>query len=60
MVEPDSKNADDHILLQSAARRFGMWSSHPGNGTSHPVHQQRFGIPGNCSAPTRTRQVPAG
>jgi aconitate hydratase len=46
LVEADSKNADDHILLQSAARRFGMWFSRPGNGTSHPVHQQRFGIPG--------------
>jgi aconitate hydratase len=44
LVEADSKNADDHILLQSAARRFGMWFSRPGNGTSHP--QQRFGIPG--------------
>ena len=46
LVEADSKNADDHILLQSAARRCGMWFSRPGNGTSHPVHQQRFGIPG--------------
>jgi aconitate hydratase len=46
LVEADSKNADDHILLQSAARRFGMWFSRAGNGTSHPVHQQRFGIPG--------------
>jgi len=46
LVEADNKNADDHILLQSAARRFGMWFSRPGNGTSHPVHQQRFGIPG--------------
>ncbi len=46
LVEADSKNADDHILLHSAARRFGMWFSRAGNGTSHPVHQQRFGIPG--------------
>jgi aconitate hydratase len=46
LVEADSKNADDHILLQSAARRFGMWFSRPGNGTSHPIHQQRFAIPG--------------
>jgi len=46
LVEADSKNADDHILLQSAARRFGMWFSRTGNGTSHPVHQQRFGVPG--------------
>jgi aconitate hydratase len=46
LVEADSKNSDDHILLQSAARRFGMWFSRPGNGISHPVHQQRFGVPG--------------
>jgi aconitate hydratase len=46
LVEADSKNADDHILLHSAARRFGMWFSRAGDGTSHPVHQQRFGIPG--------------
>jgi aconitate hydratase len=46
LVEADSKNADDHISLHSAARRFGMWFSRAGNGTSHLVHQQRFGIPG--------------
>jgi aconitate hydratase len=46
LVEGDSKNADDHVLLLSAARRFGMWFSRAGNGTSHPVHQQRFGVPG--------------
>jgi aconitate hydratase len=46
LIEGDSKNADDHLLLHSAARRFGMWFSRAGNGTSHPVHQQRFGIPG--------------
>ena len=60
LVEADSKNADDHILLHSAARRFGMWFSRAGNGTSHPVHQQRFGIPGkHCSARIRTRRPPA-
>lgn len=46
LIEGDSKNADDHVPLRSAARRFGMWFSRSGNGTSHPVHQQRFGIPG--------------
>jgi homoaconitase/3-isopropylmalate dehydratase large subunit len=60
LVEADSKNADDHILLQSAARRFGMWFSRAGNGTSHPVHQQRFGerlslIAGAPGNPVRQR-----
>lgn len=46
LLEADNRNADDHLLLQSAARRFGMWYSRPGNGVSHAVHQQRFGTPG--------------
>jgi aconitate hydratase len=46
LLEADYRNADDHLLLESATRRFGIWYSPPGNGVSHPVHQQRFGIPG--------------
>src|SRR5215217_1144797 len=46
LVQDDSKNADDHLFLRSACQRFGMWYSKPGNGISHPVHQERFGQPG--------------
>ena len=46
LVQEDYKNADDHIFLESACRRFGLWYSRPGNGVSHPVHQERFGKPG--------------
>ncbi|MDQ3966324.1 MAG: aconitate hydratase [Actinomycetota bacterium] len=46
LIQGDSKNADDHLFLRSACRRFGMWYSKPGNGISHPVHQERFGKPG--------------
>src|ERR687886_1038024 len=46
LVQDDSKNADDHLFLRSACQRFGMWYSKPGNGISHPVHQERFGMPG--------------
>ena len=46
LLEADHRNADDHVLLQSAADRFGMWYSRAGNGISHAVHQQRFGRPG--------------
>jgi homoaconitase/3-isopropylmalate dehydratase large subunit len=61
LIEADSKNADDHILLQSAARRFGMWFSRPGNGTSHPVHQQCLAFPEKrCSALIPTRPGQAG
>ncbi|PTN09665.1 aconitate hydratase [Nitrosomonas aestuarii] len=46
LLQTDFKNADDHLFLQSAAAKFGIWFSRPGNGVSHPVHQQHFGKPG--------------
>ena len=46
LVQNDSLNADEHLFLRSACRRFGIWYSRPGNGISHPVHMQRFGKPG--------------
>lgn len=46
LLQVDHKNPDDHLFLQSASRRFGIWFSGPGNGVSHPVHQERFGKPG--------------
>jgi aconitate hydratase len=46
LIQTDHKNADDHLFLQSACQRFGIWFSRPGNGVSHPVHMQRFGKPG--------------
>src|SRR5207248_10573744 len=42
----DHKNPEDHLILQSAGLRFGFWYSRPGNGVSHPLHQERFGKPG--------------
>src|SRR2546422_6370009 len=46
IIQEDYKNPDDHLFLHSACRRFGIWYSRPGNGVSHPVHQERFGKPG--------------
>ena len=46
LIQADEKNPDDHLFLQSACARFGIWYSRPGNGVSHPVHMERFGIPG--------------
>src|SRR5258708_19426508 len=46
LLQEDYKNPDDHLFLRSACRRFGIWYSRPGNGVSHPVHQERFGKPG--------------
>ncbi|GIN20142.1 MAG TPA: aconitate hydratase [Bacillus bacterium] len=46
IIQVDNKNADDHLFLQSATRRFGLYYSRPGNGVSHPVHMQRLAKPG--------------
>ncbi len=46
LIQEDFKNPDDHLFLYSSCRRFGIWFSRPGNGVSHPVHQERFGKPG--------------
>jgi aconitate hydratase len=46
LIQEDYKNPDDHLFLRSAAQRFGLWFSRPGNGVSHPLHQERFGRPG--------------
>ena len=46
LLQTDEKNPDDHLFLQSAAERFGLWFSKAGNGVSHPVHQAHFGRPG--------------
>lgn len=45
----DHKTPDDHIYLQSAAKRFGVYVSRPGNGICHTVHVARFGAPGKVS-----------
>jgi aconitate hydratase len=45
-LQEDWKNMDDHRYLQSAAARYGIWFSRPGNGICHQVHLERFGAPG--------------
>jgi aconitate hydratase len=46
IIQEDSKNPDDHLFLRSACQKFGLWYSRPGNGVSHPCHQENFGKPG--------------
>lgn len=46
LLQTDYKNADDHAFLTSAAMKFGVHLSRPGNGISHQVHLERFGRPG--------------
>ncbi len=46
LLQTDTKNADDHLYLQTACLRYGIHCSRPGNGVSHQVHMERFGVPG--------------
>ncbi len=60
LIQEDFKNADDHLFLRSACKRFGLWYSRPGNGVSHPVHMERFGIPGKSLLGSDSHTCAAG
>jgi len=46
MLQIGFESADDHRYLQSAAARYGVYFSRPGNGICHQVHLERFSVPG--------------
>src|SRR6185312_6060945 len=60
LLQTDFKNADDHLFLRSACKKFGIWYSRPGNGVSHPVHMERFGIPGRTLLGSDSHTCAAG
>ena len=60
LIQEDYKNPDDHLFLQSACQRFGVWFSRPGNGVSHPVHMQHFGKPGKTMLGSDSHTPAAG
>ncbi|HNV93495.1 MAG: Methanogen homoaconitase large subunit [Candidatus Methanofastidiosum methylothiophilum] len=45
-LQTSFENADDHMYLQSVAKKYGLVFSRPGNGICHQLHLERFGIPG--------------
>lgn len=60
LVQSDFKNADDHLFLRSACARYGIYYSRPGNGVSHPVHMENFGIPGKSLLGSDSHTCAAG
>ncbi|CBH24591.1 aconitate hydratase [Salinibacter ruber] len=60
LIQSDFKNPDDHLFLRSACKKFGAWYSRPGNGVSHPVHQERFGKPGKTLIGSDSHSPAAG
>ncbi|RQD69424.1 MAG: aconitate hydratase [Tindallia sp. MSAO_Bac2] len=47
MLQAGFENADDHAFIQSAAAKYGIIFSKPGNGICHQLHLERFGKPGD-------------
>jgi aconitate hydratase len=45
-IQPDFRNADDHLYLQTVTTKHGAYFSRPGNGICHQVHLERFAAPG--------------
>ena len=60
LIQSDFKNPDDHLFLRSACKKFGVFYSRPGNGVSHPVHQERFGEPGKTLIGSDSHSPAAG
>jgi len=46
-IKPE--NMEDHLYLQSAAKKFGVWFSKPANGIGHQIHQEHFAVPGTTA-----------
>ncbi len=60
LIQEDHKNPDDHLFLESACEKFGLWFSRPGNGVSHPLHMAKFGIPGKTLLGSDSHTCAAG
>jgi aconitate hydratase len=46
MLQTGFENADDHLFIKTAAKKYGIVYSRPGNGICHQLHLERFGRPG--------------
>ena len=45
-LQTGPENADDHLYIQTVAKKHGIYFSKPGNGICHQVQLERFGVPG--------------
>ena len=59
LLQIDNLNAEDHLFLESACGRYGIWYSRPGNGMSDVVHMERFGQPGKLLLVSFDSHTPA-
>lgn len=47
ILQSGPENADDHLYIQTVAKKHGIYFSRPGNGICHQVNLERFGVPGH-------------
>ena len=40
------ENMEDHLYLQTASRKFGIWFAKPASGIGHQIHLEHFAVPG--------------
>ncbi|HXF81325.1 MAG TPA: aconitate hydratase [bacterium] len=40
------ENMEDHLYLQTASRKYGVWFDKPASGIGHQIHLQHFAVPG--------------
>jgi aconitate hydratase len=45
-LQTGPENADDHLYIQSVAKKHGIYFSKAGNGICHQVNLERFAVPG--------------
>lgn len=43
-IKPE--NMEDHLYLQTASRKYGLWFGKPATGIGHQIHLEHFAIPG--------------
>jgi aconitate hydratase len=60
VLQIDDRNIDDHRYLQSFSAKYGLVYSRPGNGISHYIHMERFGVPGTILAGADSHTTMAG
>lgn len=60
LLQIDNKTPDDHLYLQSIAKKYGLYLSRAGNGICHTVHCARFGKPGKSLLGTDSHTTSGG
>ncbi|MDP4146072.1 MAG: aconitate hydratase [Bacillota bacterium] len=60
ILQTGPENADDHLYIQTVAKKHGIYFSKPGNGICHQVHLERFAVPGQTIVGSDSHTPTAG